>query len=267
MPKKMKDDKTTQTTPVPATPETTTPAAPAQTWSPAQYDPRLYANGGDGFSSMPSADQLLNKPLVKCIDGRWTDPTGAEIPNERPFIVLGVVAFVRGYPTEGAPPVDYTVHPLPHPSVLNAQIPRPWRIGLTGKEEPPFAYYKGALLFNKPIGQILLYGNKTDGCMAAIADLQEAVAAHRHTSGGNEVPVVLLSSVTWQTKYGPKVRPAFKLTGEWTAPPSAPQPVGAPLSAPQIAAQPAPAPDPDDTDQGEASQGLGMNPKPLNAGW
>jgi hypothetical protein len=32
MPKKMKDDKATQTTPVPATPETTTPAAAAQTW-------------------------------------------------------------------------------------------------------------------------------------------------------------------------------------------------------------------------------------------
>jgi hypothetical protein len=174
---------------------------------------------------------------------------------------------VRGYPTEGAPPVDYVAHPLPHPNTLSAQIPRPWRIGLTGKEEAPFAYHKGALLYDARTGQTMLYANKTDGCMEAIAELQHAVAGHRFASGGKEVPVVTLSSAPFPTGYGMKIRPAFKLTGEWSAPPSAPPPVAPPPVAPQITSQAVtPTPDPDDdADEGEASEGL--TSKPRHAAW
>ena len=261
MSKKKQNDKT-ETTPLPVTPETTTPAVAAQTWDRTQYDPALYMDGRDGFSSVPSADQLLARPLAKCVDGKWTDHAGVEIPNDRPLIAVATIAFVRGYLADKSPPTDYTVHPLPHPKVLNAQVPKPWRLSF-GKEEEPFALYKGVLLYDEHTGQTILWANKTDGAMAAVAELQEAVAGHRFTSGGKEVPVVLLSSVTWPTGYGPKIRPVLKLTGEWRMPPTGPQP-----AAPQIAAQPAPATDDDDADEGEASQGLTSKPcKPRDAAW
>jgi hypothetical protein len=177
-------------------------------------EPAAYS---DGFSNVPLFDRLMRRPPCKCNDGVWYDPNGVKMPEGVNYLVVAKVEFLRGFLVEGEPPQYITELPLPDPAELNDEIPKKlWRKGLNSEPEGPWKFLRGVVLHNEATGEMFLFANHTDGAFRAIEDLEAAVANRRFTTGGNEVPTVQLSSAPWPTRYGMRVRPAFKVVpNEW----------------------------------------------------
>ena len=138
----------------------------------------------------------------------WTDRDGVPLPAT-PMLVVYMCTMVRRWLNHR--PVDYTKHPLPNVDELNATIPRPWPLGLDGKEEPPFALHWGISVCDPITGQIHAIVNKTAGQRIMFETLSEQILVTQMFRGTNVAPVVMLEHRPMKTKVGLKSRPHLRV--------------------------------------------------------
>jgi hypothetical protein len=138
----------------------------------------------------------------------WTDRDGVPLPAT-PMLVVFMDTLLRSW--QNHHPVDHTAHPLPNVEELNSTIPRPWALGLDGKEQPPFALHWGISVFDPTAGQIHAFLNKTAGQRIMYETLSEQILVTQMFRGTNVAPVVMLEQRPMKTKVGMKSRPHMRV--------------------------------------------------------
>ncbi|QHO75966.1 hypothetical protein ACH79_28495 [Bradyrhizobium sp. CCBAU 051011] len=214
--------------------------------------------------NLPTERVLLGTTAMWNAESKWTDRDGLPIPPT-PKLVIGMRRIVRRWLDHT--PIDITEQPLPDVDTLNAAIPKPWRPGLNGQEEPPYAVHYVVQFCDPQTGQLYTFVNKTYGSKLAYDQLEEQIAVMSALRGANVVAVVLLDQAPMKTRnYGMKLRPHFKVIdfkvppgsgadGEQLTPQSPPPQLSgatgaaAPVPKPDTSAAPAlaspPSPDPE----------------------
>jgi len=180
---------------------------------------------GKNMSNIIKLNPNLNLPIDRILVGmqanwsaetKWVDRDGLPIP-QTPKLVLGMRTFLRRWLEKK--PLDIIEHPLPNIDELNASVPKPWPIGLSGQEEPPYALYYAVHFCDPATGALYTFVNKTYGSKIAYERLEEQVAVTRALRGANVFPVVLLDQVPMKTvNFGMKSRPNFNVI-EFKVPP------------------------------------------------
>jgi hypothetical protein len=198
--------------------------------------------------NLPINRILLGTAAMWNAESKWTDRDGLPIPPT-PKLVIGMRRIVRRWLDHK--PIDITEQPLPDVDALNAAIPKPWPLGLSGQEEPPHAVHYVVQFCDPQTGQLYTFVNKTYGSKLTYEQLEDQIAVMCALRGANVVPVVLLDQAPMKTRnFGTKLRPHFKVIdfkvppgsgadGEQLMPPS-PTPQ---LSGATGVAAPAPKPD------------------------
>jgi hypothetical protein len=181
----------------------------------------------DGFDEDGPHDRLIQGPIGRCVDGRWTID-GIEPSKDKRFIGLGTAEAVQCWRDEM--PIETIVKkagmPLPDIAELNAKIPQSqWEDGLNGPR-PPWVHSFIAYFLDPADGSIWTYINSTVGARIAVERLRENVHWMRRLRGERVVPLVELASRPMKTKFGQKLRPEFVIKG-WrdleSGPPNASQ--------------------------------------------
>jgi hypothetical protein len=153
--------------------------------------------------------------LIKFADWRWTDSTGAVIPDGTTLIALAVTAaWIRW---EDSKPVQHIFRQpgedLPARSALGFLDQSQWEPGLSGDPKDPWADTRYALLVDPKSVAEFTFTTSTIGGRQAVADLAGAVARMRTVRPG-AAPLVALSGLEMPTRYGKKSKPYFKIV-DW----------------------------------------------------
>jgi hypothetical protein len=139
--------------------------------------------------------------------------------------------------------------PLPNVKLLNAAVPRPWPLGLSGTEEPPYNNYRVVYFRDPETMARSTYISKAGGAARAVSEVNNLVRWKRRLHGSDRVfPLVQLGWAPWPTKYGMKKRPDYRIinwidlsTGASLPPASEPKQLSP--TKPATAKQIGPAPD------------------------
>ena len=131
----------------------------------------------DGFDEGGPHDRLIQGPIGRCVDGRWTID-GIEPSKDKRFIGLGTAEAVQCWRDEM--PIETIVKnagmPLPDIAELNAKIPQSqWEDGLNGPR-PPWVHSFIAYFLDPADGSIWTYINSTVGQDRVVERLRVSLA-------------------------------------------------------------------------------------------
>jgi hypothetical protein len=172
----------------------------------------------DGWNDADAdSGRMIRGQLIRCNDGRWFySKEGTPVEPGARFLAAGTLATLvrwqNGQPTEVL--TKQSGEPLPAVDDLNSQIDESeWELGLDGKPRPPWQAQRLVYLVNTTTYSKVTFVTSSFGGARAIADLRDAIETRRRLYGDGAVPVVEPVSTPWKTRFGVKVRPAFKIVG------------------------------------------------------
>jgi hypothetical protein len=197
----------------------------------------------DGYGgSITGPRRLIKGEIFKCVDGRWSDRDGMEVPPVH--IAIAIDEALQQFKNKKR--VDQIIDkPLPDVDELNNAIPKEdWEPGFDGEPSPPWKHQYLVYLIDPETGAFSTAINSTVGMMMAWEQLRERVIVTRQLRGEAVVPVVKLANRPFKAFRGiTKLRPHFEILG-WKlmgggalAAPQAPQ-----LSGPAESPDPNPKP-------------------------
>jgi hypothetical protein len=176
------------------------------------------SNIADGFDDNPDAtERLIQGTIVACVDGVWSAKDGTSLSPGAQYVVLSTAEALQRW--EGQQPVETILkkpgQPLPDVDELNAKIPKKrWEKGQDGEPRAPWAHQYVAYLLNPKNASVYTFINRTVGARIAVERLKDRVRMMRALRGERVCPIVELSAMPMQTKFGLKQRPNF-LIHDW----------------------------------------------------
>lgn len=112
-------------------------------------------------------------------------------------------------------PAEYVMRPIggmkpPRPDSYSDESE--WPNDLNGKPSDPWKYTRFLYLLDPTTAEMFTFSSSTWGGMIGINTLTDQIKLMRTNEPG-AVPIVELQSAPWQTKFGIKQRPSFKVVG------------------------------------------------------
>jgi hypothetical protein len=161
--------------------------------------------------------RMIRGQLIRCNDGRWFySKEGTPVESGARFLAAGTLATLvrwhNGQPIEVL--IKQPGQPLPDVDDLNSKIDESeWELDPDRKPKPPWQPQRLVYLVDIATYAKLTFVTSSFGGARAIADLRDAIETRRRLYGDGAVPVVELVSAPWKTRFGVKLRPAFKIVG------------------------------------------------------
>jgi hypothetical protein len=162
------------------------------------------------FDDTGTEDRVIKGVLLRCIDGVWT--TKNETPLPTSLMAIGCADFLQLW-KEQKPVETIREKPLPRLDDLNGTIPvGEWELGKhDGKPKPPWQHQYAVYLVDRNDGSTYTSCNSTAGQAIAYRELKDRINMMRKLRGANVLPIVTLDKATFAGKFGPKIRPDFKV--------------------------------------------------------
>jgi hypothetical protein len=158
--------------------------------------------------------RLLRGDRLKNVDGRWSGPGDAPVPEK--MLAIGSIRAVQRWQNQKIADciVETAAERLPHVADLNAEVPKSeWEPGLDGKPKPPWQNVWGFYLVNPDDGSIYTFINGTIGARICYEKLHDRIQMMRTFRGTQVAPIVKLDSRPMKTQFGTKLRPEFTVVG------------------------------------------------------
>jgi hypothetical protein len=160
-----------------------------------------------------NVDRTIQGSIIKCIDGRWVDRDGSELPVGTKMLVLATTEVLQHF-QDGKLIEEIKKKPFPNLDGLNKAIPvKQWSKGINGPR-PPWSHQHIVYLVNTSDAAIYTSINNTKGQEIAVQRLTSKVKWMRRLRNENVSPVVQLDAKPMPTQNGPKMRPEFTVV-EW----------------------------------------------------
>jgi len=182
------------------------------------YQANQLDQADDGWTDDDVDARVIQGTLLKCVDGKWSRAKERLlVPEGTKLLALSTLQSIVRFHKDGKAEtiVKRRDQPLPDIDALNAEIPQEeWQTGLDGKPRPPWGPQHVVYLIDPRTAERFTYANGTHGARRAVGDLKDAVKWMRVMRCDNVVPLVELSNAPMPTKFGGKLRPAFKIV-DW----------------------------------------------------
>jgi hypothetical protein len=158
-------------------------------------------------------NRIIKGVLIKYVDNvGWTRHDGVKLrPDAQLLVLLTTRALMRWPGPEVI--VQQPGTELPDPKDLNDAIPKPWPLGLDGKESPPWKKEFVAYLLDFVELMILTFHNNTIGAARCICGLEDRWDLARAFYAADVMPLVKLGEAPFPTAYGMRKRPIFEIDG------------------------------------------------------
>jgi hypothetical protein len=178
----------------------------------SQYD--------DGFDvSEPTTGGLVKGKLLKFRDESFLIGGNEHMPeNVTQLIVVSMTTLWTRWAGEGKPPthlITRSGQSHPRRDELPDQDEALWPKGLDGKADP-WADTRHVTMIHDTSAQVYTFTTSTHGGRIAVSELKDAIALRRRVRPGS-CPVVELTTAPMKTRFGERLRPAFKVVG-WIEP-------------------------------------------------
>ena len=167
----------------------------------------------------PQSAGLIQGTLLKFSNAaKWVTRDDDEIASDLELIAVNIQRVVQRW--EDGQPIETRIlapgESFPDLDALNADIPQiEWVEGPDGKKRGPWQAQHILYLLDPATMDRFTFPTGTVGGRIAIGDLRDKLVWMRRTRGPNVFPIVTLSDVFMNTKFGGRQRPAFKIT-KWT---------------------------------------------------
>jgi hypothetical protein len=176
-------------------------------------------NDGVEGVERPQSAGLIQGTLLKFSNtGQWVTRDEDEIASDLELIAVDLQRVVQKW-QDGQPVETRILEPgenFPDLEALNADVPQSeWVEGPDGKKRGPWQAQHILYLLDPATMDRFTYPTGTTGGKIAIGDLRDKTIWMRRTRGPNVFPIVTLSDVHMNTRFGGPQRPAFKIV-KWT---------------------------------------------------
>jgi hypothetical protein len=176
----------------------------------------IVANIDDGFDVQEpiGAGMIVGKMLKFTIDGHFVADKVERLPANTTLVAMAMVtAWVHW---DAGLPVEHRVTTQPGQHPVREELPdrdeTKWPPGLDGKPADPWRDSRYVHMIDPNTGGDFTFVTETYGGRRAVGDLKAKIRNFRSVHPA-AVPVVMLASTMMPTKFGPKPRPDFKITG------------------------------------------------------
>jgi hypothetical protein len=173
-----------------------------------------WTSGVEGHERPQSAG-IIQGSLVKFTNNStWVTRDEEEISPDRELVPVDMPRITQKW--EGGKPVETRVlqpgEKFPDVDALNAAIPREeWEKGPDGQERGPHQNQFLVYLLDLKTMDRFTFATGTVGGSIAISELKDRLVWMRKLRGANVFPVVTLSDVFMNTKFGGRQRPHFAI--------------------------------------------------------
>src|ERR1700759_4297327 len=173
----------------------------------------ITANDGFAVQENAGATMIVGK-MLKFTDGRFVCDKTEALSDNTMLVTVGVTtAWVHW---QDGKPIEHQITQVGQSHPYRDQMPdqdeTQWPPGLNDEPADPWRDTRYLHLIDPNTGADSTYITDSHGGRRAVAELKAKIANVR-TAHPAAVPVVLLTSTSWKTKYGPKSRPHFKIVG------------------------------------------------------
>jgi hypothetical protein len=158
-------------------------------------------------------DRIICGMFVQYVDnaGGWRrHETKTPLPKDQQYLGLRTRRAVQRF-NDGRPEIIATAE-LPDIDEMNEAL-RPWPIGLSGKEEPPWKREFVVYFLDIRGLRVLTYANSTFGAQRAVHDLEDSWSWAKTLFGEDVLPLFTLGEVEFKTQFGARKRPSFDVIG------------------------------------------------------
>ena len=169
----------------------------------------------DGFSvAEKSGETMISGKMLKFNDGRYTVDKTELLPPDTVLVAVGsVTAWVHW--VDGNPAEHRVTRPGQH-HPEREELPdldeSAWPPGLNDEPSDPWRDTRYLHLIDPQTGADYTFVTDSFGGRRAISDLKSQIANVRFAHP-NAIAIVQLTSTTMKTRFGLKMRPAFKVVG------------------------------------------------------
>jgi hypothetical protein len=175
-----------------------------------------YEDGTEG----EERTSVIKGTLVKFTnDASWVVHGDEELPDDLELAVIDIGRVVQKW-ADGNPVETRVLAPdekFPDIKQLNADTPREeWIEGPDGQERGPWQAQHLVYLLDLETMDVYTYATGTVGGSIAVRDIRERTNWMRRLRGSDVFPVVTLSDVHMNTRFGGRQRPHFKVA-RWVA--------------------------------------------------
>jgi len=176
-------------------------------------------NDGVEGVERPQSAGLIQGTLLKFSNAaKWVTRDDDEIASDVELIAVDIQRVVQRW--EDGQPIETRIlapgENFPDLDALNADVPQSeWVEGPDGKLRGPWQAQHILYLLDPLTMDRFTFPTGTVGGRIAIGDLRDKSVWMRRTRGPNVFPIVTLSDVHMNTRFGGRQRPAFKIT-KWT---------------------------------------------------
>jgi hypothetical protein len=163
----------------------------------------------------PENTGLIQGTLIKFSnEGAWITRDGDELSKTLELIATGVVRVVQKW--QDQKPVETIIlepgQPFPDIEELNASVPREeWEEDFNGNPRGPWQAQHILYLLDLSTMEKFTFPTATYGGRAAIRELRDKLVWMQRLRGVNVSPVVTLSEMFMNTRFGGRQRPFFKI--------------------------------------------------------
>jgi hypothetical protein len=172
----------------------------------------------DGFSYMDDGEtrsSVIRGTLLKFTnDASWVTADDEELGGDLELVVIDIARVVQKW-ADGNPVETRVLAPdekVPDVKALNEEAPRSeWVEGPDGQKRGPWQFQHIVYMINAATMDVYSYATGTVGGAIAVRDLRDRTNWMRKFRGSGVYPVVTLSDVFMNTKYGGRQRPHFKV--------------------------------------------------------
>jgi hypothetical protein len=204
----------------------------------------------DGFDvSEPTTGSLVKGKMVKFRDDAWLINGEEHMPEDHvQFSVLSMLTLWTKWEGEKKQPIHViTRSGQAHPARedmgdLDEAL---WPKGLDGGKSDPWQDSRNVTLLHADSAQVYTYLTASVGGRIAVSELKNAIMLRRRARPGC-YPIVELTTAQMKTRFGDRLRPAFRIVGwhegEASAPPAPPPKYLTPAEVMETLRKAAPAP-------------------------
>jgi len=169
----------------------------------------------DGAEGEEARSSVIKGRLVKFTnDAAWVTNDDGELGDDLELVVIDVGRIVQKW-KDGTPVETIVLAPdqkFPDVKRMNEETPRKeWVKGPDGQERGPWQSQHLVYLLNPETMDTYTFATGTVGGAIAVRDLRERTNWMRKLRGSNVLPLVTLSDVHMNTRFGGRQRPHFRV--------------------------------------------------------
>jgi hypothetical protein len=156
--------------------------------------------------------------FLRCVDGNWTCDE-RPVPAGTKLLALSCTQVAQHWVNGKVIDSEWAAPGLSLTDLCdtnNAEIPESsWERHANGDKRRPWSVSYVVYLVSSSSGEKYTFANSTYGAMLALTTLNDRVATMCKLRGDGVRPMVELASKPMKTQHGTKLRPEFKIDGDW----------------------------------------------------